>query len=257
MAKPTLLTTQLHQALGHGASDKRLDILRRIGEVGSISRAARDAGVSYKAAWQAVETLNNLAGKPLLEKVVGGSGGGGARLTDAGRQLLSASERLQAARLSVVAQLDQNTLDARGVGALALRTSMRNTLPCTVARVQTVAGAVNVRLQLDDGQTLVSRITRESAQLLALHKGLPVLALCKATAVNVGAAGSAATTPNTNRLAGRVARLPPAARAGEVSLQLTPDLHLVGFAAQGHGLRKGDAAEATLDFAAVVIVLPG
>ena len=49
------------EALGHEATDKRLDILNRIGQVGSISQAARGAGVSYKAAWQAVETLSNLA----------------------------------------------------------------------------------------------------------------------------------------------------------------------------------------------------
>ena len=35
------------QALGHEATDKRLDILKRIGEVGSISEAARGANVSY------------------------------------------------------------------------------------------------------------------------------------------------------------------------------------------------------------------
>ena len=52
-------------ALGHGMSDKRIEILRGIGRSGSISQAARDAGVSYKAAWQAVATLTNLAGVPL------------------------------------------------------------------------------------------------------------------------------------------------------------------------------------------------
>ena len=60
----------LAEVLGHGASDKRIDILRRIGEAGSISEAARASGVSYKAAWQALETLANLAGVPLLEKAV-------------------------------------------------------------------------------------------------------------------------------------------------------------------------------------------
>ena len=66
----------LADVLGHEATDKRIDILRRIGEVGSISEAARGAGVSYKAAWQALETLTNLAGVPLVEKVVGGTGTG-------------------------------------------------------------------------------------------------------------------------------------------------------------------------------------
>ena len=78
----------LADVLGHEVTDKRIDILRRIGEVGSISEAARGAGVSYKAAWQALETLTNLAGVPLVEKVVGGTGGGGAALTEAGTEVL-------------------------------------------------------------------------------------------------------------------------------------------------------------------------
>ena len=67
----------LFQALGHDVADKRIDILRRIGAGGSISQAARDAGVSYKAAWQALDTLTNLAGVALVERAVGGAGGGG------------------------------------------------------------------------------------------------------------------------------------------------------------------------------------
>ncbi|MEP6790525.1 MAG: ModE family transcriptional regulator, partial [Ramlibacter sp.] len=48
---------KLEGALGHVAVDKRMEILRRVGQGGSISQAARDAGVSYKAAWQALDTL--------------------------------------------------------------------------------------------------------------------------------------------------------------------------------------------------------
>ena len=67
----------LGKALGHSKTDKRIDILRRLQDAGSISEAARRAGVSYKAAWQAIDILSNLAGTPLVEKVVGGAGGGG------------------------------------------------------------------------------------------------------------------------------------------------------------------------------------
>lgn len=250
------LTDQLRDALGHGASDKRLGILRRIDEVGSISQAARDAGVSYKAAWQAVDTLSNLAGQALLEKIVGGSGGGGARLTDAGRQLLHAAEHLHAARSAALSKIESGPLNA-SIGSLTLRTSMRNTLPCTVIRLKASMGAINVHLQLGDGQTLISRITRESAQLLGIQPGMPVLALCKATAVAVRVRTVIDQAMTTNLLTGRVTRCPAATRAGEVSLQLASGLHLVGFTEAAHGLRKGVNAEATLDLSAVVIALAG
>ena len=66
-------TKDLGKALGHSKTDKRIDILRRLQDAGSISEAARRAGVSYKAAWQAIDILSNLAGTPLVEKVVGGA----------------------------------------------------------------------------------------------------------------------------------------------------------------------------------------
>ena len=70
IADPIGLTQQLGSIV-----DKRLDILRRIQDTGSISEAARTAGVSYKAAWQAIETLSNLAGSPLVEKTSAASKG--------------------------------------------------------------------------------------------------------------------------------------------------------------------------------------
>ena len=49
---------------------------------------------SYKSAWQAVETLTNLAGTPIVEKVVGGSNGGGTQLTATGRMILHQFRRI-------------------------------------------------------------------------------------------------------------------------------------------------------------------
>lgn len=246
---------RLADALGHDVVDKRLDILRRIGEVGSISEAARGAGVSYKAAWQAVDTLSNLAGAALLERSVGGSGGGGAQLTAAGHQLLTGAAQLQAAREQVLARLATPTA---GLAALGLRTSMRNQLPCTVRRLKLQGGAMRVELALADGTPLASRITRESAQLLALVPGLPVLALCKATAVAVTGAASAAE--GRNRLAGRASRV--ARGAGEVALALDCGLQMVGFwtpSADGAGPRPkpGAPCVALVDESALVVALAG
>lgn len=245
-------TLPLAELLGFEASDKRIDILRRIGQAGSISEAARGAGVSYKAAWQALETLANLAGTPLVEKAVGGSGGGGAVLTAAGQQVLQAAQALAQARQQVLAQLQQgNTAAATGRAALALRTSMRNQFPCTVGRLASQQGQVRVPLLLADGSALHARITRESAQLLALQPGLPVLALCKATAVHVAQRITAGNARNV--LPGVVTRASRAAAGGEVALRLPSGIQLIGFAAAGHGLRSGQTAMASVDESAVVI----
>ncbi len=254
-------TLPLADVLGFPASDKRMDILRRIGQAGSISEAARGAGVSYKAAWQALETLGNLAGMPLVEKAVGGSGGGGAVLTPAGLRVLQAADALTRARQQVLAGLQNG--DAAGAAssraASALRTSMRNQFACTVGTIKPQQGQVRVQLLLagnDAGDiALHARITRESAQLLGLQKGLPVLALCKATAVQVtaGTATDASASSPRNVLTGTVTRALRSATGGEVSLGLSNGVQIVGFAAAGHGLGAGQTVTATVDEASMVI----
>ena len=246
------------QALGHEATDKRLDILKRIGEVGSISEAARSANVSYKAAWQALETLSNLAGAPLVEKAVGGSGGGGARLTQAGTQLLEAAQLLSHARAGVLSTLEQragNALSLSGLVGLGLRTSMRNQLPCTIQSITQTASTARVQLVLANGAALVSKITIESAELLGLQPGMSALALCKATAVTVAAAIEA--REGLNLLQGHVLSNAQAAPGSEVSVQLIANLHLIGFYQGKEELQPQQAVTAAVDESAVVIAIAG
>jgi molybdate transport system regulatory protein len=242
-------TLPLNEVLGFEAGDKRIDILRRVGEAGSISEAARGAGVSYKAAWQALETLANLAGTALVEKAVGGSGGGGARITAAGRRVLEAAAEMALARRRVLDRFDLG--DASGRAALALRTSMRNQFPCTVGTVKAHKGQVRVQLLLADGSALYARITRESAQLLGLAPGLDVLALCKATAVRV--AEQIEESAQGNLLAGDVVAASRSTAGGEATLRLASGVQLVGFAAPGAGLKAGRRAMASVDEASVVV----
>jgi molybdate transport system regulatory protein len=244
------------QAFGHETTDKRLDILQRIGEVGSISEAARGAQVSYKAAWQALETLSNLAGAPLVEKAVGGSGGGGARLTPAGVQLLEASALLRQARSQVIATLEKGSgasFNACALIGLGLRTSMRNQLPCQIESITHKGNAARVLLELPNGATLVSKITAESAQLLGLRTGLNAVALCKATAVRIGATLESAQ--GLNLLRAEVSSAPASAQDTETSLRLSADLHLIGFCVDVQGLSPGQEAVALVDESAIVIAV--
>ena len=214
--------------------------------------------MSYKAAWQAIDTLTNLAGGVLVDSSVGGAGGGGARLTDAGRRLLAAADEITKARRQVLARLAGRKgagIQLAGVAALGLRTSMRNQLPCTVKALAASGPMVRVEMLLPDGTALASRITRESAELLALAPGLAVIALCKATAVRIGA--SFAIGEGRNQFSGRVARMSRASGSAEVTLEMDSGLNLVGFADAASGLKTGSAAVAEVDEAAVVISVPG
>lgn len=242
------------RSLGYAPADKRIELLRRVGECGSISQAARSAGVSYKAAWQAIHTLTNLAGEPLVDSSVGGAGGGGARLTVAGARLLRAAEQMDAARHDVLARIN----DPAAQALAAPRTSMRNHLPCTVARLDSAGPGdplVRVVLALPEGGEMTSLITRESAQLLGLVPGFDLLALCKATAVRIGPWGDDASPADANRLPGRVLRAARGTRHDELTLTLAGGLQLVGFAAHPNRLRAGSRAQAQVEPSAVVLAL--
>ena len=257
------------QALSHASGDKRVEILRLIGASGSISQAAREAGVSYKAAWQAVDTLTNLAGVALVERAVGGAGGGGASLSDAGWQLLAAADALAQARSQVLNRLQPDGGGSSSFSQLSVRTSMRNQLPCQVQSLRVIGHIVRVTLALSAGAPvdartkaatearLVSRITRESAELLALVPGLAVLALCKATAVTVQRATPAVGPHGAagNLLAGRAIRVSRGESGDEVALRLDAGLQLVGFAPPASGIRMGSKVVAHLDEAALVVAL--
>ena len=252
----------LTEALGHAISDKRLEVLRRVGESGSISQAARDAGISYKAAWQAIDTLTNLGGVPLVERTVGGAGGGGARITAQGLQLLQLADELARARDAVLARFAGGAQLASGLG---LRTSMRNQLPCRVVAVEPAAPgdpAVWVRMQTAGGERLTSSITRESADLLGLAPGLEVLVLCKATAVRVQAAvagqrGGDSAAGGECVLHGAVERVAAGTQRDEVVLALAGGGHWVGFAPHPFAARVGEAASAHMAAAALVVGLAG
>jgi molybdenum ABC transporter molybdate-binding protein len=73
----------------------RLELLEGIDRWRSISAAARQMGMSYRRAWLLVQSMNEAAGEPLVEAAVGGSHGGGARLTPLGRQTAALFRNVQ------------------------------------------------------------------------------------------------------------------------------------------------------------------
>ena len=238
-------------------ADKRIAILREIGAGGSISQAARAVGVSYKAAWQALDTLTNLAGTPLVDRAVGGAGGGGAQLTDAGHQLLDAADAMAEARSAVLARWEGRAGPA--AARLAVRTSMRNQWPCTVQRLEILGQIVRVHLGRAGGADafLSARITRESAELLGLAPGLVVQALCKATAVRVERAGPdlPLAEPGVCRLPAKAVRVVRGETGDEVSAGLEGGIQMVGFALPDSGLRAGSRVHLVVEDNAVVIAL--
>lgn len=66
----------------------KADLLDAIEREGSISAAGRSMGMSYRRTWLLVDTMNRCWQGPLVESAAGGSHGGGAKVTDLGRDVL-------------------------------------------------------------------------------------------------------------------------------------------------------------------------
>lgn len=74
----------------------KADLLEHIAETGSIAAAGRAMGMSYKRAWQLVLGMNAIFAAPLVISSRGGAAGGGAVLTEDGKQVLQLYRALEA-----------------------------------------------------------------------------------------------------------------------------------------------------------------
>lgn len=199
MSLPTLLTQHIARR------PQRIALLQHIAEQGSITRAAKSAGLSYKAAWDAIDELNNLARRPLVERNVGGKGGGGAKLSAEGERVLRLYQRLQALQAQVLeAAEDASDLDL--LGRLMLRTSARNQLHGKIREIAPLGCNDLISLELPEGLLLKAQITHDSTQRLELETGTEVVALIKAGWLDLHPADAQVTTGH-NCLSGTVEQI--------------------------------------------------
>lgn len=199
---------------------KRLALLEQIAEQGSITRAAKAAGLSYKAAWDAIDELNNLSEQPLVSRSVGGKGGGGARLTPAGERLLALQRRLQALQMQLL-QAAGDDADLELLGRLMLRTSARNQLTGRVHAIHAQGHNDLITIELPGGKHLQALITHDSTENLQLIAGSSVVALIKAGWLELQPLSQPADVER-NALEGRIEQvLPGGDGPSEVRMSLT------------------------------------
>ena len=168
----------------------RIGLLEAIDRFGSITRAAREVGVSYKTAWDAVDAMNNAAEKPLVHRAVGGAGGGGTMLTEEGKETVRLYRVLQGEHQEFIKRLEGRLGDVGHfysfLRRVAMRVSARNVFSGNVADLRKGAVSTEVTLALKGGETVCSVITNESARVLGLKVGMDAYAIFKASAVILG-----------------------------------------------------------------------
>jgi molybdate transport system regulatory protein len=201
----------------------RIALLAAVRETGSITGAAKAVGMSYKAAWDAIDAMNNLAGEPLVVRASGGKGGGGTTLTPAALRLIDTFRAIERAHRAFLQQagaaIEGFAENWQLIGRIGMRTSARNQLAGKVATV--TRGTVNdeVQLALPGGQTVVAVVTHESTEALGLVPGRDAVALIKASWVMLMTDDRARLSAR-NQLQGTVVRVTRGAVNAEVSLAI-------------------------------------
>ncbi|MFB9289918.1 TOBE domain-containing protein [Pseudoduganella plicata] len=254
----------------HLGGPDRMALLASIGRHGSITQAAKAVKMSYKAAWDAVESMNNLAGEPLVERLAGGKGGGGTRLTSRGMRLVEDFRRLERLHGQFVEYLGRQAEARRGplplpedlnlMQTMTMKTSARNQFAGTVTKL--VRGAVNdeVTLTVVGGQAIVAIVTHDSANSLGLAPGVAAFALVKASSVIV-ALGDGAGLSARNRLSGTVARVVTGAVNSDVTIALpgggTIGATVTRDSEETLALRAGMAVTAVFKASSVILGVAG
>lgn len=219
----------LESELGGGAlSDKRIRLLELIDELGSINQAAKAVPLSYKAAWDAIDAMNNMSVQPLVVRVTGGRQGGGTRLTDYGRRIIGMYRALEMEYQSVLDQLSERLEqlehgDIQEFQALMrrmmLRTSARNQFSGQVTGLWDGGVDYEVRLRLDAQTEIIAVITKASAENLNLSIGKEVLAFIKSSSVLLNTDPQLQFTAR-NQLWGEVMEIHRGSVNDELTLQL-------------------------------------
>jgi len=72
----------------------RMELLKAVERFGSLNRASKELGLSFRAAWGKIKSIEQRLGIKVLVGKTGGAGGGGSRLTSFGKELLNKFEAL-------------------------------------------------------------------------------------------------------------------------------------------------------------------
>ncbi len=240
----------------------RIALLESIDRLGSITHAAKDVGLSYKAAWDAVDAMNNIADKPLLIRTTGGQHGGGSHLTEHGRQLVRLYRLLESGYQHLVGQMQAQVHDFHKlnelVKAITMKTSARNQFRGTIKAVRKGAVNADVILDLGEGLEIFANITNDAVEDLDLKPGRAAVALIKASFIVLSPDANIRVSAR-NQLRGKVSAVITGSVNGEVKIELPGRRTLTAIvtneALKELGLVEGAACSALIKSSHVLIAV--
>ncbi|MCI2964724.1 MULTISPECIES: TOBE domain-containing protein [Shewanella] len=239
------------------ANPRRISLLEQVANTGSISQGAKLAGISYKAAWDAINEMNTAMPEPVVCSEKGGKGGGGAKLTEFGERLLkvySITSQVQA--MALAALLDESVdmhslLDV--MAHFSLNTSARNQLTGRINGIDSFGLNDKISVTLAGGQQIQISVTHSSRERLQLALDKSVLLLFKAPAVL--ATTHACEVDGQNCLSGRLLSVTELGDKAELAIDIDGKdvIYSVMPLTQMQNLAVGESCFACFDATQVIL----
>lgn len=243
---------------------KTIELLRQIDSKGSLSKAADAIPISYKNAWDMIDRLNNLSANPVVVTTTGGRHGGGTRLSEYGKSLLSLYLSLERSYEKSFAEFQNAKLDTdqffKMVKGICMKTSARNQLAGSVKRV--IKGSINSEIVIDIGNDVNVRavITNDSTDELGLAEGVDVVVLVKASAVILFPGEMRVKSSAENMLLGKVVEVRLGLVNGEVIIDLPGGKTITSVvtkeSVESLGIVEGMPLYAAFSSSQVILALP-
>ena len=225
MSKPTI-----DAALSLRSGDRflvgrdRIKLLEAVAEHGSISKAAKTCGFSYKTAWDSVDAINNLLPSPAFVTKMGGTGGGGgATVTAEGLRLIDTFNKMEEKLTRLSQLISQAGLEGNEellLFTFGARISTRNVFQTVIHKIKKGPVDVELTLRATSGAFIQAVVTNNAAKELELKTDKKVLALIKAYSVGLSLPKKKEVHQSGNNLSGIISRLTKAKDNCEVTLEI-------------------------------------
>ena len=196
----------------------QINLLEKINELGSITKAAKAVGVCYKTAWDSVNAVNLRAEKPLVDRLIGGKGGGGTVLTPEGKKVIAQFKTIMDEHRKFLENMGNKLGDSKSMHQF-LR-SARNLFPGTVSRIFRGTDNAEVTLTINGGSTLTAVIANRAVDNLPLKVGAEAYAIIKASSIILGTDLHLAKSSARNIFCGTVAKLTHKSVNTEVEVEI-------------------------------------
>jgi molybdate transport system regulatory protein len=239
----------------------RITLLEKIDECGSITKAGKAAGISYKTAWDTVNMMNNMADKPLVERMTGGKGGGGTYLTPEGKDVIRRFRIIQEEHRKFLVNLSERVGDVdtlyKFLRRISMKVSARNVFNGSVTDIKKGTVNTEVTLTLKGGTPITAIITNSSIDNLGLTVGKDAYAIIKASSIMIGTDLHDAKISARNIMCGKISKIIQGPVSTDVEVDIgagnTVSAVITHESAKKLGLKEGGHACAIFKASSVIL----